>query len=215
MKRFFITLTILAAQAFLLQTAAQTRPTVIHEVVDACQDMQTAIASGSTEGLRSANAALTACNPQPLLSLRHVEGKQISLNGHFLFDPVFVQSLIADRGVYDFAQRYADESAPRGVSPDGTVFTKTCAVAKKSSVKYSLTSRGHQELAIITEPKGAVNVKIHDKTNDAWYRDTEDLTKGRSSRIFVFDLPANKVSQLEIEITNLSKEDISFVIISN
>ncbi len=215
MKRFALFLAFAAAQLFMLQAAAQTQLTVIGEAVDACKGLQTAIVSGSTESLRSANKALKLCDPQPFNSLRHVGGEVISLDGHFVFDPVFVQSLIADRGVYKFAQRYADENATRGTSMGGRIFTKTCAVAKKSSIKYSFTSRGHQELAVITEPNGAVNVKIHDKTNDKWYRDTEDLAEGRSFRTFTFDLPENKISTLEIEITNVSKKDISFVIISN
>ncbi len=215
MKRFVLSLAFLAAQAFILSAAAQAQLTVIKETVDACHNLQAAIASGSTESLRSANNALKGCDPQPFNSLRHMEGDIISLDGHFVFEPEFIESLIVDRGVYKFAQRYADESATRGTSRGGKIFTRTCAASKKSSIKYSFTSRGHQELAVITEPNGAVNVKIHDKTNDTWYRDTEDLNVGRSSRTFSFDLPEDKVSTIEIEITNLSKKDISFVIISN
>ncbi len=215
MKRIFLLLLVTVVQLFLFSAFAQTQLKVINAAVNACKDMQTAIASGSTEGLRSANKALTACDPKPFLSLRLEDGEELSLDGHFVFDKEFVDSLIAGRDVYRFAQRYAERSSVRGVSPNSKIYAKTCAVAKESSVKYSFTSRGYQELAIITEPKGAVNVKIYDKTNDNWHRDTKNLQTGKAYRSFAFDLPTDKMSKLEVEIKNVSGEDVSFVILSN
>ena len=62
---------------------------------------------------------------------------------------------------------------------------------------------------------GVVTFRIHDKTNDKWHNDTDDVNSGRTSRIQTLDLPKDKNSLLEIEIINTSKKDMSFVIIGN
>ena len=126
-----------------------------------------------------------------------------------------MDSLIQDRKVYKFAQQYADRSAQRATSSSGKVFAKTCMVKGKKSTTYTLVAKGTQYVAVVTEPKGLVTLRIHDKTNDKWYNDTDDVNIGRFSRVLTLDLPKDKNSLLEIEIINTSKKNISFVIIGN
>lgn len=216
MKKPIISLIIIA----LLWTAgiakAQTLSPKVQSTYDACLSLQAAIGTGSTSELKSANKLLKECNPQSFASLRLVDDDQPSLNGHFVFDHEFVDSLVENRAVYRFAQRYAERASERGLSSTPSeVFTKTCMVRGKSSTKFSYTSRGHQELAFVTEPGGAITIRVHDKTHDAWYNDTKMVKKGQPSRTLVFDLPADKRSSLEVEIINTSKKDISFVVIKN
>lgn len=194
---------------------AQQPPPEVQATIDACLALRSAIGAGSSEGLKQANKALKACDVKPFNQLRCREEKQPSLKGHFVFDHVFVDSLIQNRKVYKFAQQYADRSAQRSTSSSGKVFTKTCLVKGKKSTTYTLTANGTQYIAIVAEPKGLVTLRIHDKTNDKWYNDTDDVNVGRPSRIQVLDLPKNKNSLLEIDIINTSKKDISFVIIGN
>ena len=194
---------------------AQQPPPEVQATIDACLALRSAIGAGSNEGLKQANKALKACDVKPFNQLRCREEKQPSLKGHFVFDHVFVDSLIQNRKVYKFAQQYADRSAQRSTSSSGKVFTKTCLVKGKKSTTYTLTANGTQYIAIVAEPKGLVTLRIHDKTNDKWYNDTDDVNVGRPSRIQVLDLPKNKNSLLEIDIINTSKKDISFVIIGN
>lgn len=187
----------------------------IQKVYDACMSLREAISAGNTSGLRAANKKLKDCAVNPFSSLRCADENPLSLDSHFVFDEVFVDSLIAGRDVYKFAQRYAEVRGVRGASSSGKVFTKTCAVRKSSSTKLTFVSRGHQELAVVTEPGGMVTLRIHDKTNDKWYNDTKNVKKGQSTRTFVFDLPTSARTTLEVEVKNSGKKDCSFVVISN
>lgn len=195
---------------------AKAQPTPeVQTAIDACLALRAAVGAGSNEGLKQANKALKACNVKPFNKLRCRDEKQPSLNGHFVFEPEFVDSLIQNRKVYKFAQQYADRSAQRATSSSGKVFAKTCMVKGKKSTTYTLPAKGTQYIAVVTEPKGLVTLRIHDKTNDKWYNDTDDVNIGHPSRIQTLDLPKEKNSLLEIEIINTSKKNISFVIIGN
>ena len=193
--------------------AQQTTPEV-QAAIDACLALRSAVGAGSNEGLKQANKALKACDVQPFSKLR-CRDEQPSLKGHFVFEPEFVDSLIQNRKVYKFAQQYADRSAQRATSSSGKVFAKTCMVKGKKSTTYTLPAKGTQYIAVVTEPKGLVTLRIHDKTNDKWYNDTDDVIIGRPSRILTLDLPKDKNNLLEIEIINTTKKDISFVITGN
>ena len=216
MKKTLIAFTLIAMQTFFGFAMAQELSQSTQAVFDACSQMRAAIGSGSTATLRTANTALKECKVRDFSSFNPVDENTLSLDGHFVFDYEFVDSLIAGREVYKFAQRYADRTTVRGTTsvPD-QVFTKTCAVKGNASVKYTFKSRGHQELAVVTEPGGLVTLRVHDTTNDVWYNDTKKVKKGQPTRTLVFDLPTAKRNELEVEVINLSKEDISFVVISN
>lgn len=198
----------------ILAKAQQPTPEV-QATIDACLALRAALGAGSNEGLKQASKALKACDVQPFNKLRCRDEQQPSLKGHFVFEPEFVDSLILNRKVYKFAQQYADRSAQRATSSSGKVFAKTCMLKGKKSTTYTLPAKGTQYIAVVTEPKGLVTLRIHDKTNDKWYNDTDDVNIGRPSRIQTLDLPKGKNCLLEIEIINTSKKDMSFVIIGN
>lgn len=187
----------------------------VKAAIDACMALRAAIGAGSNVGLKQANKALKACDVKPFNKLRCRDEDTPSLKGHFIFDHEFVDSLIKNRKVYKFAQQYADRSAQRHTSSSGKVFAKTCLVKKKKSTTYTLMASGKQYIAVVTEPKGLVTLRIHDKTNDIWYNDTDEVNTGWPSRIQTLDLPKDKQNLLEIEVMNKSKKDISFVIIGN
>lgn len=215
MKRLFIVILIAALCPMNNWVFAQTLSREMQAALDACLQLRTAIETGTTTQLRSANKAFKMCYINEFTSLRCLDKSPLSLNGHFVFDEVFVDSLIVGRDVYKFAQRYAEIRGVRGVSSSGKIFAKTCAVKKKSSAKYSFVSRGRQELAVVTEPDGMVSLRIYDKTHGKWYNDTKDVNDGQAYRCMVFDLPTDEKSVLEIEVFNTTKNNISFVIISN
>lgn len=194
-----------------IQAKSQPTPEV-QAAIDACLALRAAIGSGSTEGLHQANKALKACDVLPFNKLRCRDEQQPSLNGHFVFEPKFVDSLILNRKAYKFA---LDLVLRRSTSSSGKVFAKTCMVKGKKSTTYTLVAKGTQYIAVVTEPKGLVTLRIHDKTNGKWYNDTDNVNTGLPSRIITLDLPKDKNSLLEIEIINTSKKDMSFVIIGN
>lgn len=184
-------------------------------VYEACIRLTKAIGSGSKAGLQAANKAFKACQAKEFAQLEVLDDHPLSLNNHFIFDEVFIDSLIAGRHVYQFAQRYADSRAVRGFSSSGNIFVATHAVSGNSSASFSFRSKGRQELAVVAEPGGKITLRVHDKTHNTWYNDTEKVKEGESSRLLVFDLPENEVSVLEVEVINTTSRDISFAIISN
>ena len=182
MKKLIILITLITLALATGMAKAQTLSPEVQSTYDACMSLQAAINTGSNSELRAANKLLKESNPQDFKSLRLVNDDQPSLDGHFVFDYEFVDSLIVNREVFKFAQRYAERASERGTSSTfGDVVTKTCMVNGKSSTKFTFTSRGHQELAFVTEPGGAITIRVHDKTHDAWYNDTEAVKKGKCS----------------------------------
>lgn len=189
----------------------------VKNAYDACMQLQSAIGSGSTPTLREANRNLKECKTTYFSSLEiEDEEFQPSFNGHFLFDYEFVDSLIVNRAVYQFAQRYAERCAKRSISSSSReVYTRTCMVGGKTSTKMTYVSRGHQELALVTEPGGLITIRIHDLKHNKWYNDNTMENEGLPSRIRVFDLPTSEIATIEVEVINRSEKDVSFVVISN
>lgn len=170
-KTIILTTICLASLNFGLN--AQELSPEVQKVYAACIQLQAAIGSGSTSTLREANQNLKDCKATYFSSLEvEDEERQPSFDGHFLFDYEFVDSLIVNREVYQFAQRYAERCAERSTSSSsGKVFMKTCMVGGKTSTTMTYVSRGHQELAFVTEPGGLITVRIHDLKHDKWHND--------------------------------------------
>lgn len=195
--------------------AAQSLSEDMQKTVDACIALREAAASGSITELKDARKEMGLCDVVNFVKLRFNSGEQISLDGHFVFDTEFVDSLIVNRGAYKFAQRYADKSRKRASSTSGKTFIKTCCVKASESVTYSFTSKKRHELAVVAEHGGLITLRIHDVTHNKWYNDTYMEKEGLPYRIQVFDLPVNENSTIEVEIINTTEKDISFVVISN
>ena len=198
-----------------MTVAAQKKlSTQSQKLFDACWSLRTAISSGNTSSLKSANAAFKACKAGDFSSLRLISPKKTSLNGFFVWDEEFVDELIAGRDVRKFAQKYAENRAVRGASGKGG-FVKTLVVKKKGSTKFSFTTRDLEELSVIAEPGGKLTLRIYDTKAKKWYNDTEDVKRGRSSRTQIMQLPKNVVTTLEVEVINCSNRDVSFAVLSN
>lgn len=211
MKKIVIS-TVLLAFSFCLY--GQKLSADIMALSDACLAMRSAIGSGSLPQLRNASEALSRCDADPFRTIRCLDDSPLSLNGHFIFNQEFADSLVAGRQVYPFAQRYADRGMCSLSRGSGKTFYASFAVCSGTSSRFSFASRGHQELVVITEPGGMVTLRVHDLSHDRWYNDTVDEKEGRPYRILVFDLP-KEICTLELEVINTGAFDTSFVIISN
>ena len=81
-----------------------------------------------------------------------------------------------------------------------------------------VTSRGVQELGIVTEPGGKVYVKVR-VTNasglNEWHNDSKSAKDGTRRYKTRFNLPMDKRNTVEIEVINKGEKDTSFVVISN
>lgn len=210
-------LTTLLLTITVLGLSAQELSPDVQAVYNACQQIQLAIGAGSTASLREASQTLKDCDVHYFNSL-YIEDEDLlpSIKGHFVFDYEFIDSLIVNRAVYEFAERYAQRSSMRSTSSvQDAVHTRTCTVRANSSMKFTIAPRGHQELAFVTEPGGRITVRIHDVSHDQWYNDYTKENKGLPSRVQIFDLPTNERSSVEVEVINKAYVDISFVVISN
>lgn len=201
-----------------MSSFAQEEAMSIDNTLNACIALQEADANNDTIAMRQAADSLRAQKATSFTTLRCKDDSIQSLNGHFVFNDVFVDSLMVGANPYDNADNINRSTTHRGQTANGSILTKTCFVKAGKSTKYSFASRGRQELAVVAEAGGLVTMKIH-VTNtaglDKWYSDTVDVKKGRPHRKTAFDLPKDKRNTVELEVVNCSGRDISFVVISN
>ena len=212
MKKIILSIVLLSLSV--LMTEGQELSGNVKSVYDACVALRTAAGSGSTSQMREANMLLKDVRTGHFGTLRLISGETVSMDGHFVFDHEFVDSLLVNRKVYSFAQKYLDRTARRGSSTSGTVFMKTCCVKADAGVKFKFRAQERQELALVTEPGGMVNMKVYDSRNDLWHNDDEGLNTGKPYHVRAFDIPGG-LSEIVVEVTNKTDKDLSFVVISN
>lgn len=189
----------------------------IDDVMDACIAMQEALENNDTIALKRAAKSLRETKTTAFTSLRCKDDTISSLNGHFVFNDVFVDSLVVGANPYEQADDINRSTTHRGQMTGGAKLTKTCMVKAGRSTKYSFASRGRQELGIVAEPEGLVTTRIHVTNSsglDEWHNDTKNPNGTRRYRT-AFDLPSDKRNTVELEVINRSGRDISFVVISN
>lgn len=189
----------------------------IDDVMDACISMQEALESNDTIALKKAAENLRETKTAAFTSLRCKDDSISSLNGHFVFNDVFVDSIAVGGNPYENADDINRSTTHRGQMTNGSKLTKTCMVKAGKSTKYSFASRGRQELGIVAEPGGLISVRIHATNNaglDKWVVDKQNPNGTRRYRN-AFDLPSDKRNTVELEVINKSGKDISFVVISN
>lgn len=192
----------------------------IQTVIDACIALRDAVATGDAEAIRQSAEDLKAAKTVSFNSLRCKDESISSLDGHLVFDEAFADSLAAgNTSVYQQANDMNNRSsAYRGQTADGSYLTKTCMVKAGQSTKYTFSSKGHQELAVVAEAGGLVTMKIRVTNNaglDRRYDDTKNVKTGLPQRKTSFDLPTNRRNVVELEIINCGNKDCSFVVISN
>lgn len=190
----------------------------IDAVFEACATMQESLENNDTTALVDAAAKLKNAKATSFTSLRCKDDSISSLEGHFVFNEVFVDSLATGKDAYSIADNINRSTIHRGQTFDGSILTKTCFVKAGKSTKYTFVSRGRQELGVITEPGGRVYVRVH-VTNqngfDARYNDDKNAVNGTHRYRRVFDLPIKQRNTVELEIINKGNKDTSFVVISN
>lgn len=193
----------------------------IQVVMNACIALRDAVEAGDTVAIRKSAEDLRAAGTVSFKSLRCKDESVASLDGHLVFDEAFADSLASgNTSVYQKADvmNISRPSAQRGQTADGSYLTKTCMVKAGQSTKYTFSSKGHQEIAVVAEAGGLVTMKIR-VTNSAGldrrYDDTKNVKTGLPQRKTSFDLPVNRRNIVELEIINCGNKDCSFVVISN
>lgn len=190
----------------------------IDVVFEACAAMQESLEKNDTTALLEAASKLRNSKATSFTSLRCKDDTIHSINGHFVFNEVFVDSLVSGNDAYGNADIINRSTTHRGQTIDGSILTKTCFVKVGKSTKYTFTSRGKQELGIIAEPGGKLYVRVH-VTNrnglDARYNDDKNAVNGTRRYRKAFNFPMNQRNTVELEVINKGRKDTSFVVISN
>lgn len=190
----------------------------IQEAFDACIAMRDAVAAQDTAAIHESADALRKCQTTDFYSLRRKDGSAASLDGHLVFDEAFADSLAEGKDVMGKADELNRGPSVRGQSADGKILTKTFLVKAKKSAKYTFTSKGHQELAVVAEAGGLVTMKVHVTNRDGFdqrFDDTKSVKTGMPQRKKSFELPTERRNTVELEILNCADKDCSVVVISN
>ena len=206
---------LLALGLSILTVQAQDFSPAMQQVYKTCLQMRQAFASGSQSGLGTANRQLKQLAPSYFASCRIKRGDTVSLNGHYLFDCVFVDSLIANKQVYkkaqDYALRYADERA----ESTEQVSLRNFALRKGGSLQLVFTGKGKTDIAVVAEPHAKVTLRVTDKDTGKSYSDAKQANRGMASRTCSVPVPGNETHTLYVEVINCSRHDISFALIKN
>lgn len=190
----------------------------IDDAFDACVAMQKSLANEDSVALKDAAQKMRKAKVAMFSSLRCKDDSVASLDGHFVFDEDFADSVALGKDVYAHSNSIARATNNRGQTSDGSILTRTCLVKAGKSTKYTFVSRGRQELGVVTEPGGKVAVRIHVTNNSGlneWHNDNKNAKKGVSRFKTVFTLPDNRNNKVELEVINRGMKNISFVVISN
>lgn len=218
MKHLFIILLSIMSTGRLFAWNEVTDTLSIDAVFEACVTMQESIETNDFTALSRAAEIIKENNVSSFALLRCKDETIPSLKSHFVFNDLFVDSLLAGDDPYGKADIINSSSSHRGQTEDGSILTKTCFVKAGGSTTHSFPSRGIQELGIVTEPGGKIYVRIHVTNHyglDEWHDDYKSAKDGTNRYKTVFRLPMDKRNTVEIEVVNKGDKDISFVVISN
>ena len=211
MKRLFLSVLLLILSVYM--TVGQELSSEVRAVYEACLSLRAA-AYGSEIQLSNANERLKDCSFGYFGTFSRIDRESVSLNGHFIFDTEVVDSLIENRKVFEFAQRYHEKRRGSARISDAKVLTRNNCVKAKGTAKFRFLSNGRQELVLVTEPNGMVNMKVYDCMNNIWHNDDDALDTGKPHHVRIFDIPGGN-TQIEVEVINKTDKDVSFVVITN
>jgi len=194
---------------------AQTLSEPMEKAITACINLSTAIGTTTTSQLKSANKELKAADIVDFNDIWLEKGQDLSVDGHFVFDEEFVDSLIVNRDVINFSSRYAEKRKRRGsTGKNGRIKMTTKALKAGQKSIWKTVNRRNAEYAIVAEPGGLFTMTIRNDKGSALYVETVNNKMGATVRKAKFQLPDN-ATRVYIEVKNNGKNDASFAILGN
>lgn len=200
---------------FALTANAQTLSPAMEKAISACQKLSKALEDRSSDPLKAANKVLKAADIVDYKDIALMKGKDLDINGHFLFDEEFIDSLIVNRKFLEFSRKYAENRSRASTSVKGRIKMTTKALKAGKSATWKTTNGGSAEFAVIAEPWGLLTMTISDNKGNVLYAETHKNKQGELMRKVQLKLPEGKKTTLCIEIINHSKKDTSFALLSN
>lgn len=194
---------------------AQTMSPAMQKAVEICKNLSASIGTVATASLKAANSELKAAKIAEFSDIWLVKGKDLSADGHFIFDEEFVDSLINNRQIIKFAGRYLKKRTLRGsFGTQGGIKMTTRALKAGEKAVWKTLNRNVAEYALVAEPGGTFTMTIRDAKGRALYSETEKNKQGADVRVARLQLPAKRM-ELFIEIVNTGRNDASFALLGN
>jgi len=194
---------------------AQAVSAQMEKAIEACTNLSNAIGATTTSQLKAANKVLKAADIVDFGDLWLEKGKDLSVDGHFIFDEEFVDSLIVNRKVIAFSSRYAKKRYHRSsTGVNGRIKMTTKALKAGQGAIWKTVNRRTAEYAIVAEPGGLFTMTIRDDKGKVLYTETVNNKKGEPMRKAKILLP-DKATRIFIEIKNNGKKDASFALLGN
>lgn len=194
---------------------AQTLSSPMEKAIEACTNLSKAIGATTTSQLKAANKALKAADIVDFGDLWLEKGEDLNVDGHFIFDEEFVDSLIENRIVIEFSSHYARKRRNRAsTSVNGRIKMTTKALKAGQSSVWKTVNRRNAEYAIVAEPGGLFTMTIKDDKGKVLYAETANNKKGEPIRKVKVQLP-DKATRIFIKVKNNGKNDASFALLGN
>ncbi len=213
MKRTIIFLSILLGIS--LFSNAQTLSAPMEKAIEVCTNLSNAIGATTTSQLKSANKALKAADIVDFGDLWLEKGEDLSVDGHFIFDEEFIDSLIVNRRVIDFSSHYAKlRNSRASTNVNGRIKMTTKALKAGQNSIWKTVNRRNAEYAIVAEPGGFFTMTIRDDKGNVLYAETVNNKKGEPIRKAKIQLP-DKATRIFIDVKNNGKNDASFALLGN
>lgn len=169
----------------------------------------------SVDQLRQANAELKNAKIENFSDLRIDKGTDISVDGHFIFDEKFIDSVIVNRKIISISSIYA-RNRNRGCSSStkGRIKMTTKALKAGQTCVWKTVNKDNPEFALIAEPTGLFTMTIRDEKGKTLYAETRNHKKGDSIRKAKLKLP-DVATKILIEVKNCGDNDASFALLSD
>lgn len=213
MKRIIIFSILILGMSVLGNTQTLSAP--MEKAIEACTNLSNAIGAATTSQLKAANKILKAADIVDFGDLWLEKGKDICVDGHFIFDEEFIDSLIVNRKVIDFSSHYVKKRRNRAsTNVDGRIKMTTKALKAGQKAIWKTVNRRNAEYAIIAEPGGLFTMTIRDDKGNILYAETVNNKKGEPVRKAKIQLP-DKATRIFIEVKNNCNNDASFALLGN
>lgn len=149
-----------------------------------------------------------------------IEKNSFDVTKHLVFLPEIIDSLASGHQGKSYAllayRRF--KQVKKGAQ---TTFADLCIETKmikaKETHRFTINTRGIQDIAVVAEPYGRLSLLVRDMTHNRFKTEKEKETEGKIMRYLSYgtDLPSNTEYQLVIYIENKSTLDVSYAIILN
>lgn len=208
--------TLLSIALFLAssQVFAITLSSNMEKVITACQQLPSAAATANADQMRNFSKTVKLLDIGELDDMRLEKGTEISLDNHLLFDDEFVDSLIVNRKVINYASKYAKRRSNRGSSRGASLKMTTKALKGNSSATWKMVRRGDFEMAVVGEYNARFTVTVFDEKGKVIYTEKVNNKKGEPVRRISLKLP-DKGTRINVKVQNTTGTDSSFAIITN